>query len=325
MNIDAEEVETIETPVKLGDDINADLTAAIAELEKPETERAEDGKFKAEEQEVEVVAEPVKEIPPAPQSWTAEAKAEWANASPRLREEITKRENDFHQALTRHDGDLNLGRQMKEVVTPYLAQIQAEGGTPVTAVQSLLNTAHVLRNGTPEQKRAIIVNTAKQYGVDIGGGEEQEYVDPTIAQLQREIAQLRELANPQVIESRLQERFESAKVKSDIDAFASDPAHIHFETVKPLMASILNAGQASGLKEAYDMACMANPQVRSTLEAAKAAELEAKRKQELANKKRAASSITGSPAIPSNSKVTNPKSSPADDLRAAWDELESRI
>ena len=325
MENETEENE-IETPVRLGDDIEADLAAAITELEKPEAERAEDGKFKAAEPEVEATPEPepVKEIPPPPQSWTAEAKAEWANASPRLREEITKRETDFHQALTRHDGDLNLGRQMKETITPYLAQIQAEGGTPVTAVQSLLNTAHVLRNGTAEQKRAIIVNTAKQYGVDLSQTE-QEYVDPTIAQLQREIAQLREIANPQVIESRLRERLEGDKVQSDIAAFASDPAHVHFETVKPLMASILNSGQATNLKEAYDMACNANPQVRSTLEAAKAAELEAKRKQELANKKRAASSITGSPAIPSNSKVTNPKSSPADDLRAAWDELENRI
>lgn len=318
-----DEVEdAVETPVKLGDDIAADLNAAITELEKPEAERAEDGKFKAAEEEA---LEPVKEIPPAPQSWTAEAKAEWANASPRLREEITKRETDFHQALTRHDGDLNLGRQMKEVVTPYLAQIQAEGGTPVTAVQSLLNTAHILRNGTPEQKKHVIVTTAKQYGVDLGVSEEAEYVDPTIASLQQQIEQLKQIANPAAIESRLRERLEGDKVQSDIAAFASDPAHVHFETVKPLMASILNAGQAKDLKEAYDMACMANPQVRSTLEAAKSAELEAKRKQELANKKRAASSITGSPAIPSNSKVTNPKSSPADDLRAAWDEAESRI
>jgi hypothetical protein len=104
------------------------------------------------------------------------------------------------------------------------------------------------------------------------------------------------------------------------------------------MASILQSGQIENklpdgkiksqsqvLKEAYDMACMANPTIRSTLEAAKAAEQEAKRKQEVAAKKRAASSVTGSPATPSNAKATNPKSSVEDDLRAVMDELETRV
>lgn len=312
------EVEIEETEATPVDDIGADVQAAIKELEEPSAEP------ELKEEEAKPLEEVAKEIPQAPQSWSAAAKAEWAKAPDNIRAEVLKREQDMHQALTRHDGELNLGRQMKEVVTPYLATIQAEGGTPVTAVASLLNTAHILRTGTPEQKRAIIINTAKQFNIDIAS-QEEEYVDPTIAQLQREIAQLRELANPQVIENRLRERFEGDRVQSDISAFASDPAHVHFETVKPLMASILNAGQAKDLKEAYDMACMANPQVRSTLEAAKAAELEAKRKQEIANKKRAASSITGSPAVSSNSKVTNPKSTVEDDLRAVMDELESRI
>lgn len=328
------EQEVIEQPVRLGDDIAADLNAAIEELETPVEERTRDeaGKFKSKEEvqdkepeaQVDPTPEAAKELPQAPQSWGATVKAEWANLSEPVRAEILKRENDMHQAMTRHDGDLRLGREMKDVVTPYLAQINAEGGTPVTAVASLLNSAHILRTGSAEAKKALILNTAKQFGVDLGVGEE-EYVDPTIASLKQQIDELRQMANPQAIESRLTERYESSKVQADIAAFASDPAHVHFETVKPLMASILGAGQAKDLKEAYDMACMANPQIRSTLQAAQHAELEAKRKQELANKKRAASSVTGSPAIPSNSKTTNPKSSPQDDLRAAWDELENKI
>jgi len=309
------------------DDVNADIAAAIEQLEEPVKERDDSGKFKAEEPLEQAKAEELpKEIPEPPQSWSAEAKAEWAKASEIIRNESLKREKDWHQALTRHDGDLRLGREMKDVITPYMAQIQAEGGTAATAVSSLLNTAHILRSGTQEQKRALILNTAKQYGVDIGAvHEEQEYVDPTIAQLRQEIENLKKIADPQAIESRLHERYESAKVKSDIDAFASDPAHVHFETVKPIMAALFNAGQAKDLKEAYDMACMANPTIRSTLEASRNAEYQAKRKQEIEAKKRASSSITGSPAIPSNSKVTNPKTSVEDDLRAVIDAIESRI
>lgn len=311
-------------------DVQADLEAAIQEVEG--RERDETGKFVAKpetiEEPVESVApvEPVEtvKVPEAPQSWGQSVKTKWGELPEEVRAEILKREGDIHKAFTSQDGELRLGREIKSVIAPYEAQIRAEGATPTQAVESLLNTAYILRTGTAEQKKALILNTAKQYGVDLGVGEE-EYVDPTIAQLKSEIDNLKRLADPTVIEKTLTQRMESTKIQSDIAAFASDPAHVHFETVKPLMASILGAGQAKDLKEAYDMACMANPTTRSTLEAAKNAELEAKRKQDIQAKKRAASSVTGSPATPSNSKATNPKSSVEDDLRAAFDELETRV
>ena len=313
------------------DDISADIAAAIEELKEPEVnepERDDSGKFATKEPEATTEAVEPKpeapEAPAAPQSWGQSVKGEWSKLPEAVRSEILKRENDIHQAMTRHDGDLRLGREMKDVITPYMAQIQAEGGTAATAVSSLLNTAHILRTGSDEQKRNVILTTAKQFGVDLGVAEE-EYVDPTIQQLKREIEQLKQVANPQAMESILRERLESDKVKSEIDAFASDSANVHFQTVRPLMVAMLNAGQAKDLKEAYDMACMANPTIRSTLEAARTAEQQAKRKQEVEAKKRAASSITGSPAVTSNSKVNNQKSSPSDDIRAVWEELESRI
>lgn len=326
MEVETVEVEETIAPARLGDDINADLTAAIEEVSG--RERGEDGKFKVKE-EAEPAAEsaPVEaEIPKPPQSWTAEAKAEWANASPRIREEILKRENDITKMTTHHEGELRLGREIKDIVAPYMPLIQAAGSTPATTINNLLNTAYKLQTGDESTRATIIKQIAKDYGVKLEGlTDSEEYVDPTIAQLHQKIAQLEQMANPDAIESRLRERLEGDKVQQDIAAFASDPAHVHFETVKPLMASILNAGQAKDLKEAYDMACMANPAIRSTLEAAKNAEMEAKRKQEISQKKRAASSITGSPAVTGNSKVTNPKSSPQDDLRAVWDDLESQI
>ena len=311
------------------DDVSADLAAAIAQVEG--AERGEDGKFIAKEteepkEEPVQEAEPAKEIPPPPQSWGESVKANWATLPEDVRASILKREADAHKEFTAPDGALRLGREIKNIIAPYEAQIRAEGATPAQAVESLLNTAYVLRSGTPEQKRALILNTAKQYGVDLGSlQQEEEYVDPTIAQLKAQVEELKRLADPNYIKSTLTREMESTKIQSDIAAFASDPANVHFETVKPLMASILNAGQARDLKEAYDMACMANPTIRSTLEAAKAAEQEAKRKQEVMAKKRAASSVTGSSAVPSNARATNPKSSVEDDLRAAFDELETRV
>lgn len=311
------------------DDVHADLAAAMKELDG--NERGEDGKFvakeqEAEEKETEAPVELVKEIPPAPQSLSAEEKAEWANLSDKARDIIARREQDYHKEFTRQDSERLFGRDLKEVITPYMAAITAAGSTPKETVGNLLNTVYRLQNGDESTRTAIVKQIAKDYGVKLEGlTDGEEYIDPTIATLQNEIRQLRELANPQALISKLTEQQEAARIESDIKAFASNPEHVHFESVRPLMTALITSGQAKDLKEAYDMACYANPTIRSTLEAKKAAEQQAKRKQEIEAKKRAASSVTGSPATPSNSKVTNPKSSVEDDLRAVMDELESRV
>jgi len=277
-------------------------------------------------QEPEATAEPIKEVPPAPQSLSAEEKAEWANLSDKARDIISRREQDYHKEFTRQDSERLFGRDLKEVITPYMAAITAAGSTPKETVGNLLNTVYRLQNGDESTRAAIVKQIAKDYGVKLEGiSDGEEYVDPTIATLQNEIRQLRDMANPQVLMSRLTEQQEAARIQADIAAFASNPEHVHFESVRPLMTALITSGQAKDLKEAYDMACYANPTIRSTLEAKKAAEQQAKRKQEIDAKKRAASSVTGSPATPSNSKVTNPKSSVEDDLRAVMDELESRV
>jgi len=65
------------------DDVSADLAAAIAEVEG--AKRGEDGKFVAKDKEEETApvepaaAEPVKEIPPPPQSWGESVKQSWAS------------------------------------------------------------------------------------------------------------------------------------------------------------------------------------------------------------------------------------------------------
>jgi len=307
---------------KKEDDIGADILAAMEEVEEPS--RDDSGKFKSEEPAS--VAEPVADIPPPPQGWNDEVKGEWANIPEKVRQQIIKREEDSHRAITNQDNDRLLGKDIKEIVTPYMPLIQAAGSTPKATINNLLNTAYKLQTGDEATKLAIVKQIAKDYNVKLVADEESEYVDPTIASLRQEIDQLKQIANPQAIEMRLREQLEGGKVQSDIAAFASDPANIHFETVRPIMSALIGAGQAKDLKEAYDMACMANPQIRSTLESAKNAELAAKRKQEVNAKKRAASSIAGSPATVSSNSKANPKTtSVEDDLRAAFDELESRI
>lgn len=312
------------------DDIGADIAASIEKLKvesEKDTEIGEpngviDDPAPAKEQESslkvesDTISEP--ELPPAPkysapQGYSAKVKEQWAALPEDVQAELVKREDDFHKMVTSRDGELNLGREMKEVINPYLPTIQAEGGTPVTAVRDLLNTAYVLRTGTPDQKLAIVKSVCQQYGIPVEGvAQDQEYVDPTIQSLQQELAQLKQMANPEQLISRLQQEQERSTIQKEADAFARDPANKYFEKVKPFMAAFLGEGVARDYKEAYDMACNAHPEVRSILDAEKKAAETEKRKAEIRAKQNAASSITGSPATA----VSN-AGSPTDDIETA--------
>jgi hypothetical protein len=303
------------------EDIRADIEAAMGKEEEIKDEPVPDIDTPSP-------ADPVPQIPDAPQSLTAEEKAEWGNLSDKARDIILRREQDYHKGITNQDSERLFGRDLKEVITPYMAAITAAGSTPKDTIGNLLNTVYRLQNGDEHTRATIVKQIAKDYGVKLEGiTDGEEYVDPAFAQLQAEIARLKQQADPQVLIKQLTEQQETARIQSDIASFASNPEHVHFEAVRPLMTALITSGQAKDLKEAYDMACYANPSIRSTLEAKKAAEQQAKRKQEIDAKKRAASSISGSPATPSvsNSKMANPHDDLEADIRNALASLKSEI
>ena len=297
------------------DDIHAEIAAAM----EPQEEKEE--KVDHVEVEPEPAKEPEPELPPidAPTAWNAEARDKFKTLPRDVQELIKSREEEVHKGFTKLDEDRNLGKSMKEVITPYMAAIRAEGGTPETAVKDLLNTAYVLRNAPPQQKAAMVQKIIEQYGVDMSHVQgHQQYQDPMIMQLQQQVQQLSQQANPEVIQKQLQERMENDRLLSEVNAFASNPENIYYEQVKPFMVSLLQGGVAKDMKEAYEMACNAHPQIRSTIEANKAAKLEASKQADLAAKKKAAASVSGSSGnfVPNSKPNTN---SVEDDLREAME------
>lgn len=288
-----EQDEIIET-----DDVGSDIAASIEKLKTPTEEEVVEDAEVVEEHVVEEPIEPVAEEKPKiapPASYTATVKEKWDSLPPEVQQELVKREEEVHRMMTSPTGELNFGRTMKQTFEPYMPLIQEEGGTPEGAIRDLLNTAYTLRKGTPEQKYAVVKEVCDKFGIQMPGAEE-EYVDPTIQNLQQEIARLRQQADPNTLIKQLREQQERDTVQREANAFASDPANKYFEKVRPFMAAFLGEGVAKDYKEAYDMACNAHPEVRSILEAEKKAAEAEKRKAELKAKQNAASSIVGSPA-----------------------------
>lgn len=255
-------------------------------------------KDKPDAQTPAVAATPTAEAQPerpslAPNAWSAAAKAAWANADPVLKSEIAKREADVHKEFTRQDGERNLGRQFKQVIDPYIALINADGGNPVKGFQNYLETARILRTGDPQTKAQLVRQMCQQFNIQL----EQVQNAPTI-----DIRQQQAYTRAQQLEQenqRLQAQIQEAPLQSQIDAFAADPAHEHYEAVKPVMAAFLSSGQANTLQEAYDQAIWARPDIRSTLIARETTATQEKRVAEAKAKadaaRRAGGSITGSP------------------------------
>lgn len=310
------------------DDIGADIAAAIEETKVPEVAavekpvkddgRDEKGRFATKKEDVEPVAPVVEAEKPKrapPKAWAKDFHEKFSVLPDDVQEYVTKREEEAERRLSTVDAERRLGIDLKEVVTPYMATIQAEGGTVTGAVKDLLNTAYVLRTGSPQQKAAIIANVIQQYGVDLRNfqpGQQQQPIqqafDPN--KFKNEIL------------SDLQRQQESDKVQSEINAFASNPEHKHFETVRPLMAALLNSGAAKDMKDAYQQAIWADPTVRSILQVEQNTQSEEKRKTELEAKRRAGSSVAGSPGSSASSTAPkNTNNSIEDDIREAMSAL----
>ncbi len=282
----AEQDNAVVEPVEVED---------VADLE-PETTEEHEEVAETEEGE-EATETPVEAVEPPPQSWTGAAKEKWAQLPQEARAEILKREKDIHQAFTRHDGELRLGREIKEVVTPYMPIINSQGITPAMAVQQLLNADYQLRTGSPQQKAQIAMQLVQDYGIDLSMLQQPQQIDPQLAYMQQKIAELEQRANPEVLRKHLQEDMERVKVDTEVEAFASNPSNIYFDKVRDLMGALLSSGRANDLKQAYDMACKADPEISSTLAAQEKLAQDAKRKREIELKQKAAKSVVGSPSL----------------------------
>lgn len=266
-------------------------------VEKPEEPIKQEVEEPAVEEPQDPEAQIIEEKPAIdpPQAWTAEAKKDWAALPPHIQAEIIKRENDTHKMFTAREGELRLGREMKDVIEPYMPLIKEAGAEPKALIHDLLGTVNTLRNGTEEQKIMVMRNIAEGYGVDLQ--KVMGYQQNPLNQLYAELNGLKQQLNPQAIINQLQERQEADRIANEYKTFAENPKNVHLDKVKPFMAALLESGQAKDFQEAYDMACYAIPEIRSTMLNSVKADEAAKRKMEVTQKKNAAVSVKGSSSV----------------------------
>lgn len=266
----------------------------------------------------------------APTSWKGTAQAKWDAVDPEVKAEVHRRESDFHNGLKQYKQDADTFKLLDAEIRPYEAMIRASGSTPQALIRDFFNTAYQFKTGSPEAKVETLLSVAKAWNVDLGllpavqervdAG--QPIVPPEYRQLQQQFTALQEtIAQREAREK--QEREEAAQreqeeVTTQTRQWAVDKEH--YESVKLVMAGLLESGQAKDLDDAYNKATWAVPEVRTKLIAQ---QQEAERKlaaEKAAAAKKAASTNVkprGTPPAKPNTKVGTME----DTLRAAYRKL----
>ena len=257
--------------------------APLDDLEKAQKIRDDKGNFSAKEAVTDTNAPAT--IPtdkPAPNTWKKEAQAEWIKLPANVREEVERREADFHKGIEQYKTKAQYGDSMERAIAPYMATINSFNVSPDIAVNELLKSDHTLRHGNVGEKLAMVGKIFRDYGINPqeafnyfqNGAPPADPRDLRIENLER--------ANQQ--QQNMAEQRDTDSLNSEITKFSSDPLHNHFETVKGQMAALLQAGQAKDLSDAYEQAIYANPTTRSLV----LAEQQTKSKAEATQKAQAA-------------------------------------
>ena len=246
----------------------------------------------------------------------------WATLPPDVKDSFHEYESNIGRLASTYGQRAKSWEESQRVFAPYAEMVQKEGGNYHSAVGNLLETARILRQGSPEQKVVLLRQTASAFGVslqDLVGIPTQEGQPPRSEPNEALINRLNALER-EVLTTRGQESHNArTQVDSEIETFVADTSNIYLQEPGYLdtMATLIRAGKAANLPEAYQQAAWLHERPRQ-LEIAKANQQRTDSSRDAANRaKRASVSVNGS--TPGNVRVDMSKLSLRDALSAAFD------
>lgn len=257
----------------------------------------------------------------APHSWPKELHNHFSALPIETRKAIAAheaaREKGLNEKLEQSAKARQLSEAFAKVVQPYMPLIQSEGGTPLGAVQTLLHTAHQIRQN-PE---ATIKALAHRYGVNIG-----QQADTTVPEQSPEFTALKkELMDVKSTLTRnhqaLQQQ-EYDKANSEIDSYKGSGKYPYFDEVRADIADLLEIGKAKTLDEGYKLAIRMNESVWTKVNAESEKTKAEEARIEAEKAKKAAQVNVKSKGAPVGVK---PNGSMRDTMFAAYDAAASRV
>jgi hypothetical protein len=266
-----------------------------------------------------------------PVSWKPAIREHWAKLPNDVKAEVMRREGEIQRGLQQASGHRKIADEYLRTVQPFQGLMQSMGATPSEAISTVMSTMAQLATGTVSQKAEVIAQAVQDYGVDIvaldtilsGQQLPEDPNAPLLQQFDEKLQPMYDFMNQMQGVQQTEDANIGQKAASDLMEFAADEKNEFFEDVRTVMADYLevaaNNQRLMTLKEAYDRACQDDPEIRKVI-AQRAAALKAEPSgDELANKRRAAASVTGSPNVGGKS---NENLSLHDQIAAQFEEAE---
>lgn len=182
---------------------------------------------------------------------------QWEKVPQEVRGYLHQREQELQNGFESIASRGKVAEAVLNEFVPYADQLQREGATPISAIRTLLQTAHQLRTGGLEFRKAIILSLANQYGVDLS--------TPLNEALARAEGQSANLLSEQMYSRAQGVQQTTAQAQQEFAAFANDPANEFFPQVRGIMALLIENNVARDMQSAYDMAVGMQADVRKTL------------------------------------------------------------
>ena len=204
--------------------------------------------------------------PTMPKSLRMELQPHWEKAPHELLSAVNQREADYEKGIAQYKTRDAEAKSITDLFEPYQWMLRNEGATPQTAIAPLLQTAAILRTGSPAQKAQSVAQVMQQFGIPLehiqqlfsGEAPQQDNQYNHLAQQVQQLTQ--HISNSQ----HQQNQQNNARVHSEIAKFAGNPAFTHFEALQPKMITLLenpgilgdisNLSDGEKLKVAYDVA-----------------------------------------------------------------------
>lgn len=256
-----------------------------------------------------------------PRSWSAEAKAAFAQLPEPVKQDVLRREKEISQGLEQAAPARKHYESFQEVVKPFVPLFEAYGITdPLPAIKQLLTTRATLEIGTPDQKAQLLANLVHEFGIDVQALDAHLVKKGPV----KPFAPARPVPRPDYRQDpslaplfQLAEQFKQAqyqKAEAEVAKLESLP---HFEELREDIADIVETFAAAGKsitpENAYKRALALNPDLEPAPPAvpvitkSQAAAILASRN--------AASSISGTPRTGAKPAPTDRR----DQIAAAWE------
>lgn len=194
--------------------------------------------------------------------WTPET---WAALPPAVKAEFANYESDIGRLVSRYGQSAQSWSRLEQTVAPYMPLIQAERSDVFTAVGNLMETARILRQGTPDQKLGLILQTCATFGVPLQRNEQGQIVVPLPSASAETLTRLNVAERQHLTNTAAADYTARDSVASTLDAYIARPdrPYLQLEGFMAAMAQAISSGQASDLDSAYEAVTWLHPQSRA--------------------------------------------------------------